>query len=197
MIRNLRRITFNLAYLFSPRWDTGIPAPEVIRFIIGITPGNAIDIGCGTGTNLLYLAQQKWRVTGIDFAPLAIARAERKLSGYAKTLLMADVTKLTELDLPGPYELALDMGCFHSLSGVGRTTYIKGMEKWVKPNGVLMVYAFQPSEHARDKGISKEEMIVYFKDCFELANYEQGQGRPSAWYYFKRMSSKTNTIAHN
>jgi SAM-dependent methyltransferase len=186
MFRSLRRITFNLAYLFSPRWDTGIPAPEVIRFITGKTPGNAIDVGCGTGTNLLYLAQQKWRVTGIDFAPLAIARAERKLADYPKTLLMADITKLSLLDLPGPYDLALDMGCFHSLSGIGRSVYVKGMEKWVKSNGVLMVYAFQPSEYARVKGISKEEMIVYFKNCFELANYEQGQGRPSAWYYFKR-----------
>jgi SAM-dependent methyltransferase len=193
MLRNLRRITFNLAYLFKPRWDTGIPAPELIRFIAGKQPGNAIDVGCGTGTNLLYLAQQKWRVTGIDFAPLAIARARRKLAEYPGTLLVGDVTKFSELDLPGPYDLALDMGCFHSLSGIGRLAYVKGMEKWVQPYGVLMVYSFQPSDFARVKGISKEEMLLYFKDCFELTNYEQGQGRPSAWYYFKRIYSKHNT----
>jgi 2-polyprenyl-3-methyl-5-hydroxy-6-metoxy-1,4-benzoquinol methylase len=187
MFRLLRRIAFNFVYLFSPPWDTGIPAPEVIRFIAGKTPGNVIDVGCGTGTNLLYLAQQKWMVTGIDFAPLAIDKAKRKLENYPKTLLVANVTKLSELELPGPYDLALDMGCLHSLSEIDRLSYIKGLEKWIKPNGVWMVYSFQPSKYSDVKGITKEEMIEYFKNYFELINYEQGQGRPSAWYYFKRI----------
>jgi hypothetical protein len=49
-----------------------------------------------------------------------------------------------------------------------------------------MVYSFQPSTPNNGKGISKEDMIEYFKDKFILINYEQGQGRPSAWYYFNR-----------
>jgi len=186
MRKSLKNIAFNLAYLFRPRWDTGIPAPELVRFITGKAPGNALDVGCGTGTNLLYLAQHSWKVTGIDFAPLAIARAKRKLRDNPKTLLVADVTKLAELELPGPFDLALDMGCFHSLSGMDRLAYGKGMEKWIKSNGVLMIYSFQPSNYPDVKGITREEMVVCFKDYFELVNYEQGQGRPSAWYYFLR-----------
>jgi cyclopropane fatty-acyl-phospholipid synthase-like methyltransferase len=177
---------FNFSYLFNPRWDTGIPAPEIIRFIDGKVPGNAMDIGCGTGTNLLYLAQHKWTITGIDFAPLAIRKAHKKLKGFPATLLVADVKKLCFLDLPGPYDLALDMGCFHSLSNSDRKEYIKGLEKWINRNGVYMVYSFQPSIPNNNTGISKVEMIGYFKEKFILRNYEQGQGRPSAWYYFER-----------
>ena len=187
MLKLTKRIAFSFAYFFRPRWDTGIPAPEVVRFIAGKTPGNAIDIGCGTGTNLLYLAQQKWQVTGIDYAALAIDKARRKLVDYPKTLLVADVTKLSELALPGPYDLALDMGCFHSLSGIDRWMYVKGVEKWVKSNGVLLVFAFQPSEYSDVRGIPRADMTIYFKNNFELINYEQGQGRPSAWYYFMRI----------
>ena len=184
--RLLRQIAFNLLYFFKPRWDTGIPVPEVVRFISGRTPGDVIDVGCGTGTNLLYMAQQKWRVTGIDFATLAIKKAKRRLKNFPKTLLVADVTRLAGLTIPGPYDLGLDMGCFHSLSENGRLGYVKGMEKWIKSNGVLMVYAFQPSEYSTGRGISRQALTGYFKDYFELINYEQGQGRPSAWYYFRR-----------
>jgi SAM-dependent methyltransferase len=177
---------FNLYYLFKPRWDTGIPAPEIVRFINGKEPGNAIDIGCGTGTNLLYLAQHKWTITGIDFAPLAIQKAKKKLHEYSSSLFVADATKLIDLNLPGPYNLAIDMGCFHSISIKSRKEYVKGLEKWLLRSGVYMVYSFQPSSPIDSLGISKEEMIMYFKEGFILLNNEQGKGRPSAWYYFER-----------
>jgi cyclopropane fatty-acyl-phospholipid synthase-like methyltransferase len=185
MWKPFKRLAFNTSYLFRPRWDTGIPAPEITRFINGEEPGNAIDIGCGTGTNLLYLAQHKWKVTGIDFAPLAIKAAHRKLKQFPATLLAADATRLCDLDLPGPFDLALDMGCFHSLTDNDRGDYVRGLEKWMKRYGVYMVYSFQPSTND-SRGIFKEDMIEYFKNGFDLINYEQGQGRPSAWYYFER-----------
>ena len=122
----------------------------------------------------------------MDFAPLAIGKAKRKLANYPSTLLVANVTKLAGLELPGPYDLALDMGCFHSLSKIDRLPYINGLEKWIEPDGILLLYAFQPSKSSDLKGIRKEEMLEYFRNSFDLVNYEQGQGRPSAWYYFKR-----------
>jgi SAM-dependent methyltransferase len=186
MLKISRSIVFNLSYLFNPRWDTGIPAPELVRFIQGKAPGKAIDIGCGTGTNLLHLAQHQWTITGIDYAPLAIRKARHKLKGYPVTLLAADVARLRFLDLPGPYDLALDMGCFHSLSDQDRKAYVQGLEKWIQQNGVYMVYAFQPGLPDNRTGISKSEMVGYFAEKFVLRNYEQGQGRPSAWYYFER-----------
>ena len=65
-----RRIYFNLLYLFTrPPWDTGVSPPELYDFIENHEPGRAIDIGCGTGTNVITLAQAGWQVTGVDFAP--------------------------------------------------------------------------------------------------------------------------------
>lgn len=172
-------------YLSKPRWDTDITAPEIILYCKGKHPGNAIDLGCGTGTNLLYLAQQGWTVTGLDFAPLAIHKARKKLKDFRNTLLVADVTKLSQYDLPGPYDLGLDMGCFHNLSEEGQKDYVDGLEALIKNGGDYMVYAFQPTLKMKI-GINKDQMISKFSRCFELIHYEQGQGQPSAWYYFKK-----------
>jgi len=182
----VRRIWFSIQYLFTPPWDTGIPAPELVSTIAQLPPGRAIDIGCGTGTNLLYLAQHRWAVTGIDFAARAIAKARRKLQSYSPALLVADATKLGSLDLPGPYDLALDMGCFHSLTDEGRDGYAAGLARWLRPGGIFLLYAWQPDSVEDRRGISKEKTIRCFEDNFRLARYEQGAGQPSAWYYFTR-----------
>lgn len=184
-----KRLTFEYLYFFrSPRWDTGIPVPELVRFIEQHPSGNALDLGCGTGTNMLYLAKHGWSVTGIDFVPKAIRQAQKKLKGFEPTLLVADVTNLASMQIPGPYDLILDIGCFHNLSFIQREKVVSGMRFWLKPGASIMIYAFQRISDTESRGISREEMLATFKEGFELLNIEQGEGYPpSAWYYFKRI----------
>jgi SAM-dependent methyltransferase len=180
------RFGYSILYWFHPPWDTGIPAPELVRTIADLPPGRAIDIGCGTGTNLLYLAEHGWQITGIDFIPRAIAKAQRKLKAYPAVLYTADATKLDTLDLPGPYDLALDIGCFHGLPAGGRMPYARGLAHWMKPGGIYLLYAWQPSSAQDPSGVSKEEVLRCFEKQFTLSRYEQGTGRSSAWYFFGR-----------
>ncbi|MFN2216807.1 MAG: class I SAM-dependent methyltransferase [Anaerolineales bacterium] len=189
----LRSLMFRIMYLFSPRWDTGIPVPELVRFVANNAPGNALDLGCGTGTNLRYLADHGWKVTGIDFVPRAIRQARKKLKDYPAALLLKDVSRLESLELPGPYDLLLDVGCFHTLSSENRQKVLAGINRWLKPGGNIMIYAFQPGDEGNSTGIRKQEMIDLFKQGFDLVNYEQGQGRPSAWYYFRRKFDDNET----
>jgi SAM-dependent methyltransferase len=145
-----------------------------------------LDIGCGTGTNLLYLAQDRWRVTGIDFSGGAIAKARHKLRAYSPFPLAADATRLASLNLPGRYDLALDLGCFHSLSDEGRKGYALGLDRWLKPGGIYLLYARQPETGDDPPNLSKEKVIRFLESEFRLSRYEQGTGHPSAWYYFIR-----------
>ena len=207
----MRRLAFDLWYFFRrPPWDTGIPAPELVRAIVGRPVGRALDLGCGTGTNVRYLAEHGWDAVGVDFAPRAIAQARRKLGGLPATLIVGDVTRLESLPLPGPCDLALDMGCFHSLSPEGMKRYASGLKHWMKPRSLYLLYAFQPDPPfippsplhpgratlsnlwtgmggRRGVGLPRETVVTAFADGFKLVNYEQGQGRPSAWYYFERL----------
>jgi methylase of polypeptide subunit release factors len=74
----LRKLWFNLAYYQKHVWDTGITPQEVMSFIASHVPGKALDIGCGTGTNVIALAKSGWQVTGVDFAPRAIRIAKKR-----------------------------------------------------------------------------------------------------------------------
>jgi SAM-dependent methyltransferase len=172
-------------YLFRPPWDTGIPAPELVRAAAGRPAGRALDLGCGTGTNLLYLAERGWQVAGVDFVPAALRRARRKLRGRPATLLRGDVTRLAELPLPGPFDLALDMGCFHSLSAEGRQRYAQGLAGWLAPGAVYLLYAWQPTPDG-GPGLAREAVTDILAPYLRHTGYEQGQGRPSAWYYFEK-----------
>ncbi len=185
----MRRAFFSFWYILSkPPWDTGIPAPELVRAIANRPPGRALDLGCGTGTNVRYLAEHGWQATGLDFAPSAIARARRRLRPLAADLRVADVTRLGDQDFSGPFDLALDMGCFHSLTAEGQRSYALGLERWMKPGGIYLLFAFQPGSNGNSWGVPREVVEAAFAHGFRLARYEPGQGRPSAWYYFDRIS---------
>ena len=63
-------------------WDTSRPSSELQRVFSGSTipPCRALELGCGTGTNSVWLAQQGFEVTGVDLAPLAVKRAKKPRS---------------------------------------------------------------------------------------------------------------------
>lgn len=186
----LRRLTFWWLYRAGrPPWDSGVPAPELVRAVAAAPPGRALDLGCGTGTNVRYLAERGWQVTGVDFIAQAITRARRKAKGLtpAPTLLVGDVTQLEALRLPSPYDLALDMGCYHALAPAGRARYAAGLAALLRPGAEYLLYAFQPGPAGTGPaGLTREQVTAEFAAGFALTGYEQGQGRPSAWYYFRR-----------
>lgn len=98
-------------------WDTGRPSSELQRVLHhhSILPCRALELGCGTGTNCLWLAQQGFDVTGVDLAPLAIERARSRASaaGFNPNLLVADVLDLP--DLGQPFAFFFDRGCYHAV----------------------------------------------------------------------------------
>ena len=76
------RLRHQLMYLvgFKP-WDSGVSPPELVAAVEGpqaLPPGRALDLGCGTGTNAIYMARHGWDVTGADLVgrPLRATVAE-------------------------------------------------------------------------------------------------------------------------
>jgi SAM-dependent methyltransferase len=98
-------------------WDTGRPSTELQRVVTetAIQPCRALEIGCGTGTNCVWLAQQGFTVTGVDVAPLAIEQAKERAqaAGLPAEFLTADVLALPTLN--GPFGFFFDRGCYHAV----------------------------------------------------------------------------------
>src|SRR4249920_1669368 len=98
-------------------WDTGRPSSELESVFRRntIPPCRALEIGCGTGTNSVWLAEQGFEVTGIDLAPLAVERAQERAraAGVKADFLVADVLQLP--DPEGPFAFFFDRGCYHAV----------------------------------------------------------------------------------
>ncbi len=114
-------------------WDTGVTPPELVALVESegsLSPSGTLDLGCGTGTKVVYLCRQGWETTGVDLVARALAIARRKAApaGVEPRLLQGDVTRLGDLDIGEGYSLLLDPGCYHSLFPVAlRDAYAKGV----------------------------------------------------------------------
>src|SRR4029077_4682557 len=141
---NWRRLFFWWSYLAGPRpWDSGITPPELVEWIEGphaLAPGRALDIGCGTGTNCKFMLDHGWDVTGVDFVSRAVQIATRKAPGAR--LLVGDVTRREELGVSGPFDLLLDIGCFHSIPESRRDAYVQGISRVAAPGATFLLFAF-------------------------------------------------------
>ncbi len=98
-------------------WDIGKPDPNLIQTVdaVPIQPCKALDIGCGTGDNAIWLSQKGFRVAGVDTSEIAIEKAKEKaLNARAEcTFWVSDILKNP---LEGaPFGFVFDRGCFHTL----------------------------------------------------------------------------------
>lgn len=94
-----------------------------------------LDVGCGAGSNSLFLARAGYRVTGIDLAEgaIAAARARAARAGLAVEFRVADALRVP---FPrGEFDGALDIGCFHTLPIPLRAAYARELARLVRPGG--------------------------------------------------------------
>jgi SAM-dependent methyltransferase len=172
-------------------WDTGITPPEVVDLIEGLEalpPGRALDLGCGTGTNVRFLAEHGWEATGVDAEPRAIDLARARVAGVAgASVLLGDVTRLASLELSGPFDLVLDIGCFHSIARSRRDAYAGGVAVHTSPGSTLFIFAFGPRGLFPPVGLPPSEVTQRFAPWFRPIGRIAGREPPgAAWYRLER-----------
>lgn len=181
---------YRLSYLVGKvPWDSGVPPPELVEVVEApaARPGRALDLGCGTGTNAVYLSQRGWDVTGVDLVGAAIERARGRAASasVAPRLVQGDVTRLTELGLRPGFDLLFDLGCYHGLPEERRGAYVAGATRLASPSAVLLLYGFAPGEWGRGPfriGVTGDELRRRF-EAWDLVEERRGTGRfESRWY---------------
>ena len=176
-----RRLSYALMYRTGRTpWDTGITPPEIVHLIEGagaLAPGRALDLGCGTGTNVAYLARHGWTVVGIEANGRAIDAAVRKTAGLPDaTIVRGNVTKLGEGPVDGPFDLVLDVGCFHSIARSRRDDYAAGVVAHTESGATLFVFAFRGDGAV---GVTPREMRDRFAPAFEPVDGSPGRVHPA------------------
>ena len=194
-------LVYRIMYLvgFSP-WDTGEVPAELTALVEGqgaLPPGRALDVGCGTGTQSVYLAGQGWEVTGIDAVdrPLRRARARASTSGVSVRWIRGDVTKLQEAGLEPGISLFFDRGCFHGLNERQRAAYASGITELAAPGATLLLMSFAPNNVLVAPTGADEPEIVRTFDGWELVSSTGDTGPdpdgplrnvPRRWYRLRR-----------
>ncbi|MET7930729.1 class I SAM-dependent methyltransferase [Streptomyces sp. NPDC055059] len=109
-----------------------------------VTPGRALDLGCGPGRNAIHLAAQGFEVDAVDLSPEAVAWAEERAveAGAAVSFHCGDAFALADAELRGPYDLIYDSGCFHHLPPHRRISYLDLLDRTLAPGGQLALTCF-------------------------------------------------------
>lgn len=142
-------------------WDTGSPSSELQRVLKeqGIEPCRALELGCGTGTNCVYLAQQGFEVTGIDLSPLAVEKARKRAASAGVTVQFMQGSVLDTLQLTGPFAFFFDRGCYHAVRRIDPSAYVATLRRATGPGARGLVLAGNAKEPPTGPPVVTEEEI--------------------------------------
>jgi SAM-dependent methyltransferase len=153
-------------------WDSGLPSQELVRVIDEglLTPCRAIELGCGTGTNAIYLAEHGFDVTAIDLAPQAIEMAQARAAGLTRkpVFLVADIMRLPEL--AAPFEFLFDRGCYHCLRLTDLAAYRAALQQLVAPAAWFLLLTGNANEQTEQgpPRVTEQEIRDELGDLFAI-----------------------------
>jgi SAM-dependent methyltransferase len=173
-------LVYRAFYLARLRiWERQVPPADLIELIEGphaLAPARALDLGCGTGTDSIYLAALGWDVTGVDLVreALAIARRNAAAKGVRANFVEGDVTRLRDV-VQGTFDLVLDFGCFHTLPPDERPIYVECVSAVAAQGATFLLYGFArpPRLAPMHAAISLDEVRERFSRDWEIVDADQ------------------------
>ncbi|MCA9655102.1 MAG: class I SAM-dependent methyltransferase [Myxococcales bacterium] len=159
-------------------WDTGEPDPHLVALTEDATigPCRVLEVGCGTGTNALWLSARGFEVTGVDLSSRAIDQALRKAQGCEGgervSLQVADFLH-GELP-PGAFDLVFDRGVFHVFDeAADRLRFAERVATVLEPGGRWLSLAGSTEGPAREHGPprrSARDLVMAVEPHLELVD---------------------------
>lgn len=163
----------------NPPWETGQPSRELARVIAEqkIQPCRMVELGCGSGINAVWLAQQGFELTALDFNTLAIEKARQRAqeAGVKIQFELADVLKLPK-DF-GKFPFFFDRGCYHSVRGLDVKAFVRTLEQLTEPGSLgLLLTGNARDPHEVGMGppvVSEEEFHAELEGPFEIVQLRE------------------------
>ncbi len=162
-------------------WDTGQPS-SILRQVIAeekFAPCRAVDLGCGSGVNSVWLAQQGFEVTGIDLSPLAIERAvQRAAAAEVRVRFLAG--DLLHFDGLRDFQFFFDRGCYHIVRKLDVRRYVEQVADWTVSGALGLVLAGNAKEPMSPGPpvVTEEELRAEWSTHFDVVWLREGRFDP-------------------
>lgn len=137
----------------APAMSSSQVNPHLIKEIGDLTPGTALEAGCGAGAEAIWLAQQGWQVTGADVADTALALAADRAAANGVT----DRVEWVQADLStwepsSRYDLVTT---HYAHPAMPQLDFYDRLATWVAPDGTLLIVGHL-HHHGTDSGPGHE-----------------------------------------
>jgi len=153
-------------------WDIGRPSTDLKQAVDKGTlrPCRAVELGCGSGNDAIFLAGRGFDVTAIDIAPTALEQAEKKArdAGVKVRWLQADVLDPPKLE---PFDLIYDRGCYHGLRRQNAAGYVETLRRLSRPGTQVLILAGnanEPPPHYGPPRVAEPDIRADFGPSFEI-----------------------------
>jgi cyclopropane fatty-acyl-phospholipid synthase-like methyltransferase len=181
-------------------WTAGTANPEIINLVYeGVIPvgSKILEIGCGLGSESVFMAARGMDVTALDISEAAVNRGKQIADAYGIHVnwIAAD---LLETDLFNEdFDILTDQGCFHHMHENERELYMKKVVKYLKPGGMFILRSFSDKIPGgpQPRRVSSDDMISTFHKHFKLEHMErilsfssERYEKPISWFtiWYKR-----------
>ncbi len=196
------RWLYDVLYRFGAPWE-GEARTELVglvasgRLSADVLP-RAIDLGCGSGANALFLADRGFEVVGVDFSAVALRKARARDPAGRVRWVRADLTASSIPEVGGPFDLLVDYGTLDDLAGERRRQMAATIHRLSRPGSTFLLWCFYarrselpivsfsgPSRLATP--IEPGEEIALFGDGFDVERMpEPKEGSRAACFLMTR-----------
>lgn len=159
-IMSVMEHAFDHAY-WEQHWqesgDRGPIHPYLAREVGDLSPGTALEAGCGTGGEAVWLATRGWRVTGVDIAERALDRAAERAAAsgvsYRLTWIRAD---LSTWEPGATYDL---VSTHYAHASIPQLDLYTRLATWVAPGGILLIVGHGGAAHPGEASVTATDVV--------------------------------------
>lgn len=178
---------YDLVYRrFRAPWDLG-PRKELVEMVESghMVPCKAIDLGCGTASNAIFLAQHGFEVTGTDYSPAAITLCRQRGTavGVSVEWIEDDLTNLQHVK--GQFDLLVDWGVYDDLRPSDRRAYLRNVLPLTHTETRFLIYVHQWPWRWWERALFR---------AFGMAPMQPGEVEADFGTYFTIEKFKENTF---
>lgn len=169
-------------------WEANIPEPYLVSTIdsgITIMPKTALDIGCGMGTNSIFLAERGFEVTAVDLSKVAIDAAKVRARNAGQKVSFLNKNFL-EFEKDTKFGFILDRRVFHFFDPEERPIYVEKVFQLLEDKGKFLLIVSSNFEFGDNRyHFTKEQLEEIFRKfkffSVELIELKDHLERPKSW----------------